>query len=83
MITAAISGVLLAATYAAPVHSQPSEAVGECHGVNACKGQGDCGGVTDGHKHGCSGKNACEGKGWLAMTKPACDEKGGKFKPKS
>ncbi len=51
---------------------------GECWGINACKGQGACGGA-DGHE--CAGQNACKGQGWLSLTKPDCDAKGGKFKP--
>jgi hypothetical protein len=50
---------------------------GECWGINACKGQGACGGA-DGHE--CAGQNACKGQGWLSLTKPDCDAKGGKFK---
>ena len=50
---------------------------GECWGVNACKGQGACGGVG----HECAGGNACKGQGWLSLTKPDCDAKAGKFKP--
>lgn len=46
----------------------------ECHGVNACKGQGECGGKG----HACGGKNACKGQGWISMTKEECDSKGGK-----
>jgi hypothetical protein len=49
---------------------------GECWGVNACKGQGACGGAG----HECSGQNACKGQGWLSLTKPDCDAKNGKFK---
>lgn len=51
-------------------------AKGECWGVNACKGQGECGGVG----HSCAGKNACKGQGWLALSKPDCDARGGKLK---
>lgn len=51
-------------------------AKGECWGVNACKGQGECGGAG----HSCAGKNACKGQGWLALTKADCDGRGGKFK---
>lgn len=52
------------------------EKAGECWGVNACKGQGACGGVG----HECAGQNSCKGQGWLSLTKPQCDSKGGKFK---
>lgn len=54
----------------------PSAAKGECWGVNACKGQGACGGVG----HECAGGNACKGEGWLSLSQDACDAKGGKFK---
>lgn len=55
-----------------------AEKKGECWGVNACKGQGSCGGA-DGHE--CAGQNECKGKGWLSLTKSECDGKNGKFKP--
>lgn len=51
-------------------------AKGECWGVNACKGQGECGGAG----HSCAGKNACKGQGWLALSKTDCDTKAGRFK---
>ena len=83
MLTAAISGVLLAASYAVPVNSAGSAEVGECHGVNGCKGTGDCGGVkSNGQKHSCAGQNECKGKGWLGLTKAECDGKNGTFKAK-
>ncbi len=50
---------------------------GECHGVNACKGKGDCGGAG----YECAGNNACKGKGWLGLTEAQCKERDGKFKP--
>ncbi len=53
-----------------------SGAKGECWGVNACKGQGSCGGVG----HECAGHNACKGQGWLSLSKSECDGKNGKFK---
>ena len=31
-----------------------------CGGVNACKGQGSCGGASN----SCKGQNACKGQGW-------------------
>jgi hypothetical protein len=80
LIGAAISGAMLVIS-AMPV--QAAGEAGECHGVNACKGQGDCGGKNkDGVKHSCAGQNACKGQGWLGMTKEQCDKKGGKFKAK-
>jgi hypothetical protein len=52
------------------------EVSGECHGVNSCKGKGECGGKG----HSCAGKNSCKGKGWIKATKAGCDEKKGTFK---
>jgi hypothetical protein len=52
-----------------------SAAMGECHGINACKGKGECGGKG----YSCAGKNACKGKGWIKMKKSDCDSKGGRF----
>ena len=62
-----------AAASKAPVAAGPK---GECWGVNACKGQGACGGAG----HECAGQNACKGQGWLSLTKPECDGRNGKFK---
>ena len=45
-------------------------ATGECHGINGCKGQGDCGGKG----HECAGKNKCKGHGWKKMTKEECKD---------
>ncbi|MBI3288729.1 MAG: hypothetical protein HYZ74_04345 [Elusimicrobia bacterium] len=53
-----------------------SDKKGECWGVNACKGQGACGGVG----HECAGQNACKGQGWLSLTKADCSARNGKFK---
>src|SRR5258708_55441 len=57
----------------------PAAITGECHGINACKGKGECGGPG----YGCAGNNACKGKGWLKTTKEECDAKKGKFKAES
>lgn len=82
---AAISGILAAGALTASLraHAQdtsaPSEtatAEGECHGINSCKGKGDCGGKG----HSCAGKNSCKGKGWLRTTKEECAKQKGKFK---
>ena len=45
------------------------EAKVKCEGVNACKGQGACGGAG----HDCSGKNACKGQGYVELTQAECD----------
>ncbi len=61
LFTAGVSGLATAD------HHEKSETV-ECKGVNACKGQTDCGTAS----HDCSGKNACKGKGWKKMTAEEC-----------
>ncbi len=53
-----------------------SQTMGECHGVNSCKGQGVCGGKA----HSCAGKNSCKGQGWLKLSKDDCEKKNGTFK---
>ncbi len=61
-----------------PVGAAPvSDTKGECRGVNACKGQGACGGVG----HECAGENACKGKGWLSLTVSECAQRNGTFNP--
>ena len=82
-VKAAISGLLTSAVFTTGCAtwfggSSGSEAKGECHGVNGCKGTGSCGGEG----HGCAGKNACKGKGWVPMAEKECKEKGGEFKKK-
>ena len=77
IVTAALAGLVLAGCATGGNSSDPSLAKGECHGVNACKGKGDCGGAG----YSCAGKNACKGQGWVKLTKVDCDLKGGKFKP--
>ena len=80
IMTAAITGLLTVSTAMADKKAdtkanQPVAVEGECHGVNACKGKGECGGEG----HACAGKNSCKGKGWVKMTEKVCKEKGGKF----
>jgi len=48
----------------------------ECHGINSCKGKGECGGPG----YECAGNNSCKGQGWLTKTKAECLKAGGKFK---
>ncbi len=87
LTSAALTGLLLAAGcahqgggydgyggYGNGAHA----ALGQCHGVNACKGKGDCGGKTN----ECAGENSCEGKGWIKMLKSMCgDIKNSTWKP--
>lgn len=76
LAAAALAGLTLAAGCAGGRRAgATAEAPGQCHGVNACKGQGECGGVG----HACAGKNACKGQGWIGLTRAACERRGGTF----
>lgn len=87
LLSATISGLLaMAAASAQADHhdkaaagdgkgAAPKADLGECHGINACKGQGACGGKG----HSCAGKNTCKGQGWVQLSKADCDAKKGKF----
>ena len=84
----ALAGLALTgcSTMANDSAGQASETV-MCHGVNSCKGHGQCGGKVDAcsGKNGCestlscAGKNSCKGKGLLKMSKKDCKSKGGKI----
>ena len=74
LIGAALLG--LVATGCSSTSGGGAKVLGECHGINSCKGSGDCGGKG----HGCAGKNSCKGNGWKKLSKSECKEKGGKFK---
>jgi len=81
LLGAALSGLLLASGCA---HSHNSMSAGEmakgqCHGVNDCKGKGECKTATN----SCEGKNDCKGKSWMGMSKADCDTKGGTYVAKS
>ncbi|MEQ1878199.1 MAG: hypothetical protein ABL958_16275 [Bdellovibrionia bacterium] len=60
----------------APATTTATAEKGECHGINACKGKGECGGPG----YGCAGNNACKGKGWISLSEADCKVKKGKFK---
>lgn len=82
LISAAALGLLLSAqngfsadTTAKTEPAKKEAVMGECHGVNTCKGQGKCGGQN----HECAGKNTCKGQGWVEMTEKACKAKKGKW----
>jgi hypothetical protein len=75
-IAATAFGFLSAAT--APQAMAQDKDGGEqvvCEGINACKGQGSCGGPG----HACAGQNACKGQGQTRTTKKECEAKGGKI----
>lgn len=75
LVAAAVSG-MIAAAGCTSTQTAGDASLGQCHGINACKGEGDCGGKN----HGCAGKNSCKGKGWKKMSQEDCDAKGGTFK---
>jgi len=84
LTSAALTGLLLAAGCAhydgQSVYGKGDSqaALGQCHGVNACKGKGDCGGKGN----ECAGENSCEGKGWLKMSQSDCENvKNSAWKP--
>jgi uncharacterized membrane protein len=78
LISAAVCGLISMAAHAQGAKPAPADAgaKGECHGVNACKGKGDCHGAGN----SCKGTNACKGKGWNMMNKAECDKAKGTFK---
>ncbi len=78
IISTAVAGLLSLSSSAlrADEHGSAGSAKGECHGVNACKGKGECGGEG----HSCAGKNECKGKGWVTKTEAECKALKGKFK---
>lgn len=60
-----------------PVTAQSNGASAEtvhCLGVNACKGMSSCQTATS----SCAGQNSCKGKGYVEMSKKACQQIGGK-----
>ena len=74
VIGAALAGLLFSGS-AVYADSTGDKTTGECHGVNSCKGKGECGG--EGHE--CAGKNSCKGHGWVKMSKADCAKKKGKY----
>lgn len=77
LVSAALTGLLVAGGTSANAHEKMDKEIkGECHGINSCKGKGDCGGKG----YSCAGKNSCKGKGWLNMSQEDCDKKGGQYK---
>lgn len=85
LATAALAALTMAAgcahngSKASTAPTAAADGKGECYGVNTCKGTGECGGA-EGEGHSCAGQNSCKGKGWISLTKSACEGKGGTFK---
>jgi len=79
ILTAALTGLMMAGCASgtkATTDTSGTVAQGECHGVNSCKGTGECGGAG----HSREKKNTCKGQGWIKLSKKDCDTKGGTFK---
>ncbi len=64
----------MATVQAGEGHGEGHDAKVHCYGVNKCKGSNDCKSA----KNGCKSKSSCKGKGFVAMSKNACDAIGGK-----
>lgn len=75
LIGAALAGLTMSLSACSEPAAQANE--GQCHGVNSCKGQGEC----SGKGHECGGQNECKGQGWNKSTEAACAEQKGEFKP--
>ena len=71
LIGAALSGLIMTAGCASMDGSTGGTqvAMGQCHGVNSCKGKGECKTAVS----SCEGKNDCKGKGWITMSKSECE----------
>ncbi|PNV72114.1 BufA2 family periplasmic bufferin-type metallophore [Leptospira inadai] len=76
LIGAALTGILSTGAIAQDKSGSSEDSKGECHGINSCKGTGECGGKG----HSCAGKNSCKGQGWISLSKKDCDTKKGTFK---
>ena len=81
LVGAAVSGLVFTGAYCAGGGADKGPApeasnMGQCHGINECKGKGACGG----DKHDCAGKNSCKGKGWIKMSQEDCEAKKGTYK---
>ncbi len=72
LLAASIAGLIAVAGAVLPASVAYAEDV-KCSGVNACKGNGDCGGAGS----SCAGSNACKGQGWISVSEKACKQLGG------
>lgn len=72
---ALLSGCASTGNQAGAMDAKSDADVGQCYGVNKCKGQGACASKSS----NCAGMNACKGQGWLTTSRGECDTKGGRF----
>ncbi|MFK5915122.1 MAG: hypothetical protein QM484_12180 [Woeseiaceae bacterium] len=73
-IAMATAAAALFATAPLTAVQASSDAKVHCSGVNKCKGHNDCKTASN----ACKGHASCKGQGFVAMSKHACDEIGGK-----
>lgn len=76
LVLATAAAGLFATAGIAPTYAAKEEAKIHCAGVNQCKGQSACQSASN----ACKGQNSCKGKGWLYLSKPACDATQAKMK---
>ncbi len=77
LVAASVAGLLAVAGAMITGTSAFAEGVA-CYGVNACKGQGACGGKNN----SCAGKNACKGQGFINVdNNEACSTLKGTLTP--
>ncbi len=72
LIGAALTSLLAVGAFGsnAVAHADSMGEAGQCHGVNACKGKGDCSGKAN----ECESHNECKGKGWVKLSKEDCEK---------
>jgi len=74
LLAASVTGLLAVAAITTGANTSYAGNEMFCSGINACKGQGVCGGKN----HSCAGLNACKGEGWVkAASVEACTSQGG------
>ena len=78
LLASAVAGILAAGPFTGTAANAAEDGKVKCYGVNACKGQGACGGKG----HSCAGTNACKGQGFIEISEDECVEKGGRLTEK-
>lgn len=76
LLAAALSGLALVATAKEKTSTVIPEIIGQCHGINSCKGTSAC----HSEKNTCAGTNTCKAQGWLKTSDKECTKKKGVFK---
>lgn len=77
-LAAAAAAVFLAAPMAVSAADNSTNSImGQCMGVNSCRGHSDCKSVYN----VCKGQNECHGFGFKVMSRKQCAAAGGRFTP--